>query len=112
MTDLKNIIALVFADADAAHQQHLATQSYAEHVALGEFYSGVREKVDALSEALIAMGQRVPPAEPAILSRLQQSFTQLQELRAACDGVPAAENLFDEVSACYLAAIYKLGLTE
>lgn len=112
MTDINNIIALVFADADLAHRQHLATESYAEHQALGEFYSSVREKVDGLSEALIAMGQRVPATESPILSRLQQSFTQLQELRPVCDGVPAAENLFDEVSACYLAAIYKLRLTK
>ena len=112
MIDINNIIALVFADADLAHRQHLATESYAEHQALGEFYSSVRDKVDGLAEALVAMGQRVPVTEPSILPRLRQSFTQLQELRVACDGVPAAENLFDEVSACYLAAIYKLRLTK
>ena len=112
MTDINNIMALVFADADMAHQQHLATKSYAEHVALGEFYSGVREKFDALAESLVAMGQRVPAANAPMVSRLQQSFTQLQELRAVCDGVPAAENLFDEIGACYLGAIYKLGLTQ
>lgn len=110
MNDINSVMKLVLDDANAAHQQHLATDSYAEHVALGEFYEGARDKFDALAEALVAMGQKVPTAATAMLPRLQQNFMQLQELRSVCDGVPAAENLFDEISACYLAAIYKLNL--
>jgi hypothetical protein len=108
MQDVNSVVALVFADADAAHKQHLATQSYAEHVALGSFYEDVRAGVDALAEALVAMGQRPEPAPKPILDQLRDSFVQLGDLRSVCDGVPAAENLFDNVTATYLSAIYKL----
>jgi hypothetical protein len=108
MQDVNSVVDLVFADADAAHRQHLATQSYAEHMALGSFYSDVREAMDALAESLIALGQRPEPAPRAILDQLRDSFVQLGDLRSVCDGVPAAENLFDNVTSTYLSAIYKL----
>jgi DNA-binding ferritin-like protein len=108
MQDVNTVVDLVFADADAAHRQHLATQSYAEHMALGSFYSDVRDGMDALAESLIALGQRPEPAPRAILDQLRDSFRQLGDLRSVCDGVPAVENLFDNVSATYLSAIYRL----
>ena len=40
MQDVNTVVDLVFADADAAHRQHLATQSYAEHMALGVLQVG------------------------------------------------------------------------
>lgn len=108
MQDVNNLVDLVFADADAAHRQHLATESYAEHMALGSFYEDVREGMDSLAEALIGMGQRPEPSPGSMLDQLRNSFVQLQNLRAICDGVPAAENLFDNITATYLTAIYKL----
>lgn len=108
MQDVNTVVDLVFADADAAHRQHLATQSYAEHMALGSFYADVREGMDALAESLIALGQRPEPAPRAILDQLHDSFRQLGDLRSVCDRVPTVENLFDNVIATYLSAIYKL----
>ena len=108
MQDVNTVVDLVFADADAAHRQHLATQSYAEHMALGSFYADVREGMDALAESLIALGQRPEPAPRVMLDQLRNSFVQLQNLRAICDGVPAAENLFDNIPATYLTASYPL----
>jgi len=108
MQDVNEITDLVFGDADAAHRQHLATQSYAEHMALGSFYEDVREGMDALAEALIALGQLPKAPGAPILNQLRDSFTRLQDMRSVCDGVWAAENLFDNVTATYLSAIYKL----
>jgi len=95
MTDINNVMALVFADADMAHQQHLATKSYAEHVALGEFYSGVREKFDALAESLVAMGQQVPLANAVNklghamhdIDPVFDAFSRNSRLQAVADGI-------------------------
>jgi DNA-binding ferritin-like protein len=107
MSPLDSLIKLVFEDADAAHKQHLATETLQEHEALGEFYSSVRDAVDATAEAIIAIGQ-VPSAEPDMLARLQNSFRELESMRSVCDEVKPIENLFDNIGAVYLKAIYKL----
>lgn len=107
MQDINDLIKLVFDDADAAHRQHLATETLQEHLALGDFYAEVRDAVDTTVEALIALGQ-IPTSEVDMLARLQDSFRQLQELRSVCDGVAPVENLFDNIGAAYLKAIYKL----
>lgn len=106
--DVNDIVTLVLGDADAAHRQHLATESYAEHMALGDFYDTVRGQMDALAEALIAMGQKPKPIGRPALEQLKDGFGQLQALRSVCDGLPAAENLFDDITSTYLSAIYKL----
>ncbi len=107
MSAINSLIDLVFTDADAAHKQHLATETLQEHEALGEFYASVREAVDSTAEAIIALGQ-IPDGEPDMLARLQASFRELESLRPVCDGVKPVENLFDNIGAAYLKAIYKL----
>jgi DNA-binding ferritin-like protein len=107
MNPLDQLINLVFGDADAAHKQHLATETLQEHEALGEFYSSVRDAVDSTAEAIIAIGQ-VPSGEPDMLARLQNSFRELESLRPVCDDVKPIENLFDNIGAAYLKAIYKM----
>lgn len=108
MQDVNDIVTLVLGDADAAHRQHLATNSLAEHIALGAFYENVRGQMDTLAEALIAMGQKPKAIGRPALEQLKDGFAQLQNLRAVCDGLPAAENLFDDITSTYLSAIYKL----
>ena len=108
MPNVTDVVDLVFADADAAHRQHLATESYAEHMALGSFYEDVRDAADALAEALIAMDQTLTVEGKPILDRLRESFVTLGELREVCEDIPGAQNLFDDISSTYLSAIYKL----
>ena len=110
MSDISAITDLVFKDADAAHKAHLYSQSYAEHMALGEFYEGAREAIDALTEAMIALGDTVPPtpmANPA--KALEECYVELMRMRAkTCGGDPTLENLYDELTSVYVKAIYKL----
>lgn len=44
-------VAMVFLARDLAHRAHLKTRSYAEHMALGEFYEGVIPLADSFAEA-------------------------------------------------------------
>lgn len=110
MLDISAITDLVFKDADAAHKAHLYSQSYAEHMALGEFYEGARDAVDTLVEAMIGLGDEVPTtpmADPA--KCLKECYAELMKMRSkVCGGVPALENLYDELTDVYAKAIYKL----
>jgi hypothetical protein len=107
---MDEIIDLVFGDADEAHREHLLTESYAQHEALGEFYDGARGALDSFVEAAIALDLPLPEdREPDMLTRLEASYVTLAEGRdAACGGDATLQNLHDELAAVYLRAIYKL----
>lgn len=45
------LIAIMFLSRDVAHREHLRTQSYAQHMALGSFYEGIIDRADAIAEA-------------------------------------------------------------
>jgi Family of unknown function (DUF5856) len=102
------LIEFLLTVADDAHKAHLATRSYAEHQALGAFYEGIRADADPLFEALIGMGNTPTPNDESPAAVLKERYAELQSMRGICDGNPAAENLFDSVSAHFLSAIYKL----
>ena len=48
---MNEIIAQLFAARDIAHAIHLRTRSFAQHLALGDFYTGIIPLADALAEA-------------------------------------------------------------
>jgi len=106
---IEEVMTQVFDDADQAHKDHLLTDSYAEHVALGDFYEAAREQVDVLIEAMIALDMPAPEAGPNSLARLEESYAALMQRRDDfCQGVATLENHYDELCAVYLRAIYKL----
>ena len=107
---MDKLLELVFKDADDAHIQHLASESYAEHVALGEFYESVRGSVDAIVEAGVGLDMPAPssPKRP-ILKQLEDGYVELVDMRdEICQGATTLENLFDNLTANYASAIYKL----
>ena len=107
---MDKMIDLVFSHADQAHIQHLASESYAEHMALGEFYDTARKAVDAIVEASIGLDMPAPAkVRPPILQQLEEGYVDLVEMRdEVCAGASVLENLFDNLTAAYATAIYKL----
>ncbi|NLH94289.1 MAG: hypothetical protein GX466_08785 [Candidatus Cloacimonetes bacterium] len=105
---MEELIDLLLEIADTAHRQHLATRSYAKHMALGDFYDSLRDNTDTLAEALIGMGNDVEEPEPDISAYLKERYAEVVAMRPICDGDTAAENLFDNVAAGFLSTIYKL----
>ena len=107
---MDQLIDLIFDDADAAHRQHLATESFSEHEALGEFYADVRSSIDAFVE--VGTGLDLPPAaspETPILNTLEDSYVSLKEMRdTVCQGDSTLENLFDNITGCYAKTLFKL----
>lgn len=107
---MDEIIDQVFGDADSAHRQHLLSESYAEHQALGEFYPAARAAVDELVESMIAL--EIPMASPpdgAPLINLESAYVNLVEMRErVCQQDATLLTLFDNLTSVYTKAIYKL----
>ena len=112
---INELIARVFRARDFAHLQHWETDSYAEHMALGDFYEGVVEQLDTLIEAYQATFGRVsgvkllPVAKGEALKVLQDDAVWIAKNRSKIAGsVLALESIVDELTALYLGTIYKL----
>lgn len=64
---IEEFFGLLFQSRDVAHLNHLATKSYAEHMALGGYYDGIVGLVDGLVEAYQGMYSivdiKIPNAE-------------------------------------------------
>jgi hypothetical protein len=107
--ELERLVEQLIDDADTAHRQHLVTESYAEHVALGEFYAGVRSGMDSFVEAAIGVGQPVPELdEVSTLDSIEASYLELLDERDdTCAGNTTLEAIYDNVLAVYAAVLYK-----
>lgn len=106
---INEIIDKVFDNADNAHRCHLATESFAEHAALGEFYEDVRAKLDTFVES--AMGLDVPPpdAPTDIIIQLEEGLIRLTGQREdVCQEDATLLALYDELTAVYTRALFKL----
>jgi len=105
---VNELLDVVFANADAAHRQHLASESFAEHEALGEFYADARVAADAFTEA--AIGLDVPPPDgDDPIAVIEGGLIELADMRErVCQDNPTLLNLFDELTAVYARALFKL----
>lgn len=107
-------IAKSLAMRTAVHLAHLKTRSYAQHMALGEFYDGIVGPVDRLAEIHLAENPndtfpsvRVPAASAPI--PLFEAF--LAEVRKEQKGESehkAKENIITEIEELTLQTLYKL----
>lgn len=112
---IEELVEKVFAARNEAHIAHWATKSYAEHVALNEFYDNIIDLVDKLVEAyqgcygLIHVTKLDTDLEKDILYWLNEDVKWIAENREEISGgVRSLENIIDEISDQYLTTIYKL----
>ena len=49
---MEKLISLLFLARDLAHREHLRTDSFAQHMALGEFYDEIIDNADAIAEEI------------------------------------------------------------
>lgn len=117
---IEQLISRVFYTRNATQLQHWKVTgpgSYAQHVALGDFYDALIDKIDSIVEAyqgyfdLIAM---VPPRPGALLpndivKHLSDDCDWIMENREEiAQDNSAVENLLDELLASYMSTLYKL----
>lgn len=113
---IDELISRTFAMRDAAHREHFRTTSYAQHMALGEFYTALPDAVDALVEAYQGMFDVVGDFEVKldagkynIEAQMQDDIDWLQATRDdTCLEDPSLLNLLDTIVNLYQRTLYKL----
>jgi hypothetical protein len=112
---INDLVAHVFAIRNAAHLAHWATDSYAQHMALDEFYNGVIDKVDTIVEAYQGYFGLIGPVEQIIFepddiaTKIADEATLIVSSRSTiANNCAAVENLIDDLTETYFKAFYKL----
>ena len=117
MASVEKFIARAFAARNAAHLAHWKVTgegSYAKHQALGVFYDQLIDLLDTYVEAhqgaFGLVGKVEGEKEPQdIADALRAELLWLTENRSKISrGVPALENILDEISALHMSTLYKL----
>jgi hypothetical protein len=114
---ISELATRVFQARDVAHRQHWATESYAEHVALGAFYEGVVDAVDAVVEnyqgtfGKIATFDVETETVKDIRAYLQDEADWIESnLTELCGGSDSVSNLLQTLIAVYTKTVFLLGL--
>jgi hypothetical protein len=115
---IEDMIATMFLSREVAHREHLRTDSFAKHKALGKFYLAIGDKADAIVEAFqgrFFITDEIPilPAPKGkkdIVDILESHMEEIEKMRyKACDkSETAIQNLIDEAVSTYLSTLYKL----
>ena len=111
------LIAILFLSRELAHRDHLKTKSYAQHIALNEFYDAIVDLADKLTEAyqgrhgiisIPLLKDENHKDEPADM--LQSHMDMVEKIRyTAIDKTDTPlQNIVDEVVGQYLSTLYKL----
>ena len=112
---IEELVSRVFTARNVAHLAHWKTKSYSQHMALGDFYDGVIDQLDALVEAyqgqfgLIGNVPLKAPAKAEIVSFLEEELAWINE---NCEEITqendSLENLLQNITATYQSTLYKL----
>lgn len=111
---INGLIAAVFAARNQAHLEHWNTKSYAQHVALGEFYDGIIDLIDGFVECyqglygLIGKVKLVPTTDKLIDLLVEDSEWMDKNRCEICKDNKTLESILDTIIELYLATIYKL----
>lgn len=104
----QEFISRLLQGAVTAHLHHLATDSYARHMALGDLYEGLPGLVDALAEAWLGCtGQKLAaPGDP--VAEVQSLYEYVEAARGKMGTESHIQNEVDNVANLLAATLYKL----
>jgi DNA-binding ferritin-like protein len=117
---MEQLLLDLFAARDATHKAHLATRSFAVHVALGELYERLVELADEVAEVHQGkyglLAPNTTPSAPKFSEHGADAAGLLQALAAWAEASRAAFNpadthllnMWDEVIATIYRAKYKV----
>lgn len=106
---IKELIDKMFDSRNEAHLNHWKTKSFSQHQALGDYYEGVIELLDKYVEAHQGAFGVVDNETVNINKKLNADIVWITEHRAEItQGVPALENILDELVGLKLKTLYKL----
>lgn len=118
----KDKVASIFAlmllhEVTNAHLLHWASNSFSQHVTLGEFYDSLADKVDDYVEAYMGKyGQLKIEGYPEVYSlpktdsvaQLEELSHNVEELRTKLPEDTELQNLVDEIADLIDSTLYKL----
>lgn len=101
--------------ATNAHILHLQTRSFAQHMALGEFYEALPGLADSLAEAIQGAEGEIlkypfdyyQPADTP-LEELEQLKDYVEQERTGVSSRSEIQNIIDEIAALIDSTLYKL----
>ena len=114
------LVGTMFLAREYAHRAHLrvtGTGSFSKHMALGEFYTAIIDKADALTEAcqgrydlIIDIPYLPMPDGDDPVKALESFLEDIEKMRydAIDKKESALQNLVDEAVATFLSTLYKL----
>lgn len=112
---IEELISRVFAARDVTHREHWRTNSYAQHVALNDFYDAVVDQIDEIVECtqgqfgLVGDFQVETSPVSNITTWLQSEMDWIANNRDdLSQGNNSIANLIDGLVAIYQRTIYKL----
>lgn len=111
-------VAILFLSRDIAHREHLRTKSYAQHVALGDFYDAIIELTDSLTEmyqgrngvidSIPQLNDEDSDKTPAQLLKKYLDLLEKTRYTAVEKTDSALQNKIDEIVGQFLSTLYKL----
>lgn len=114
---IQGLMAVLFLSRDFAHKRHLASGSFSEHMALGDFYESIIPLADRLAETWQGKYASLIGDIPSLDTNFKEASvkglqSQLDVVAQYRDDVAynckPLENILDEIEETYLSAIYKL----
>lgn len=107
-------VAEAFALRTATHQLHLASRSYAEHVALGEYYDGLLDLIDQYAEVYQGLTGKllslpnVPVPKGSAIELLTEFLKTLREEFDEDERYQSLINILAEMEELTARTLYKL----
>ncbi len=111
---IEELTARVFQARNIAHREHLKTDSYSRHMALGAFYEAIIPAIDEIIEVtqgrkdLIGDFQVKDQNPKDIIAYLIAEAAWIENNRSELSNCPAVLNLIDGLNGIYYQTIYKL----
>lgn len=110
-----DFVGLLFSARDYAHTEHLNTDSYAQHMALGSFYDEIVDLADSFAETWMGRKQEkigeieVPKAPRGnCLAVMNRYLEVVQDTRDFVQDDTVLSNIADEIEQLFSSTIYKL----
>lgn len=113
---IEQLIARLMFLRTVAHIAHLRSESYSQHMALGDFYDGIGGHADAIAEAWMGRTNERIGEVPLIAKKAANIVQDLWGVRAWIDvnrkdkelAYPEIQNLIDAATDLIDSTIYKL----
>jgi len=115
-TAIAELVSKVFTTRNLLHFAHWETNSFAQHMALGELYDEIVDQVDDIVECYQGKygllkglySQRASVPKDILRHVKEEAEWIAQNREAIASGCDPIMNLLDELDAAYLKTIYKL----